>query len=47
MDGTQYIHHMKTSNIHLLTAEGFHYDDVIMDAIASQIASLASVYSDV
>ena len=25
----------------------FHYDDVIMDAIASQITSLASVYSDV
>ena len=24
-----------------------HYDDVIMDAIASQITSLASVYSDV
>ena len=25
----------------------YHYDDVIMDAIASQITSLASVYSDV
>ena len=25
----------------------YHYNDVIMDAIASQITSLASVYSDV
>ena len=24
----------------------YHYDDVIMDAIASQMTSLASVYSD-
>ena len=28
-------------------ADEIHYDDVIMDAIASQITSLASVYSDV
>ena len=29
------------------TSDWLHYDDGIMDAIASQITSLASVYSDV
>ena len=33
--------------IHILQGCFTHYDDVIMDAIASQITSLASVYSDV